>query len=69
MSSTKCARGLCDEAEFRINGYCSNYCEDVDALEQEIQRLRAALNELTDPPAYSEANFAAMVYKASQALS
>ena len=34
----KCAR--CGAKEFRIDGYCSVYCEDMHELEQMIQTLR-----------------------------
>ena len=35
-----CARLTCEEQEDRINGFCSVYCEDVDALQQIIDGLK-----------------------------
>jgi len=35
MNDKKCLR--CGADEFRINGYCSVYCEDMHALEQELK--------------------------------
>lgn len=33
----KCGRDDCGEPEFRIDGYCSDYCRDIDELEAECK--------------------------------
>jgi hypothetical protein len=38
---TKCKR--CGDKEFRINGFCSVYCDDMWDVEEEVIALRAAL--------------------------
>ena len=53
----KCSRPECNDAEFRIHGYCSVYCEDLHDAEQEIARLKALLRrvpaEFTEQERYS----------------
>jgi hypothetical protein len=55
VSAMVCTRAGCGEAESRINGYCSVYCEDIGALEEELaaaqlelERLRGALAVIAD---------------------
>jgi len=43
-----CARPGCEERETRIHGYCSVYCEDVHAYQQDAEEARAALVKLAD---------------------
>ena len=43
MSEKKCLR--CGADEFRINGYCSVYCEDMHEVEQENAALKRELAE------------------------
>lgn len=52
MSHRQCARPNCASGpgytrseEFRIDGYCSVDCRDMDELEQRIAELEAALKE------------------------
>ena len=40
-----CARDGCDNDEFRIGGYCSVYCRDVDEAWKEADQLRTELKE------------------------
>jgi hypothetical protein len=56
-----CARPYCENKEDRINGYCSEYCQDLhelqieaethlhdkQTLQAENERLREALTEIT----------------------
>ena len=44
----KCARADCTETEFRIDGYCSIYCRDIDELEDEKDAEIAALKATLD---------------------
>ena len=46
----ECARPECEETESRVDGYCSNYCQDVhfltmynQALKQEVDDLKAKI--------------------------
>lgn len=45
-----CARPGCDSEEFRIKGFCSSYCRDLDEwnqeAEEEISALRRRIEEL-----------------------
>lgn len=45
-----CARPGCGEAESRVNGYCSVYCEDTHELDIEVVQLREALLSLLNYP-------------------
>ena len=58
-----CARPYCESKEDRINGYCSEYCQDLHelqveaetllaekkALQAEVKRLREALQGRNPP--------------------
>ena len=46
MSEQKCAR--CGADEFRLDGYCSVYCEDMHEAEQEIAALKLENKRLRD---------------------
>lgn len=39
----------CGDKETRIDGYCDHYCQDVHALELEIERLRKEVAYLRAP--------------------
>jgi chromosome segregation ATPase len=40
-----CARPNCGENECRVNGYCSNYCEDIHALQQQLSEAQRERDE------------------------
>jgi len=42
----KCKRSGCEEAESRIDGYCSMYCRDVDEAWCEVARVKKELDDL-----------------------
>ena len=39
-----CAR--CGKEEYRINGYCTEYCEDIHEVEHELEKLGIDLQNL-----------------------
>ena len=44
----KCARPHCKDEEFRINGYCSIYCQDIDEVDQQLRDARDELSRASD---------------------
>lgn len=46
LTVKRCVR--CNEDEFRIDGFCSVYCRNMDELEREIVRLREKNGNLRD---------------------
>ncbi len=52
----------CGAGEFRVHGFCSVYCKDMYEVEQEVERLRAALEKLKELTCLPEINFESVAY-------